>query len=82
MDPTKGCQLVGMWVDPTRFVPKRFEAGEGGGEVYNMLPFGVERRACPGAVLARRVMGHALGALIQCFERERIRHEEINMMEG
>lgn len=70
-----------LWVDPLGFVPERFEGGEGG-EVYNMLPFGIGRRACPGAVLAKRVMGHALGALIQSFEWERIGEDEINMTEG
>ena len=70
-----------LWVDPTRFVPERFE-GEEGGEVYNMLPFGVGRRACPGAVLGKRVVGHALGALIQCFGWEKIGHEEMDITEG
>lgn len=71
-----------VWKDPTRFLPERFEGGEGGGEVYNMIPFGTGRQACPGAVLAKRTMGHALGALIQCFEWDRNGHEEINMRKG
>lgn len=70
-----------LWVDPAMFVPERFE-GEEADEVYNMIPFGIGRRACPGAVLAKRVMGHALGTLIQCFEWERIGHQEIDMTEG
>ncbi|XP_061357359.1 cytochrome P450 81Q32-like [Gastrolobium bilobum] len=70
------------WVEPTRFEPERFERGEGSDVLYNMIPFGIGRRACPGAPLAKRVMGHALGALIQCFEWERIGDQEINMMEG
>ncbi|TKY67833.1 Isoflavone 2'-hydroxylase [Spatholobus suberectus] len=70
------------WVDPTRFEPERFEGREGGEVVYNMIPFGIGRRACPGAVLAKRVVGNALGALIQCFDWERIGHEEIDMTEG
>ncbi|TKY67832.1 Isoflavone 2'-hydroxylase [Spatholobus suberectus] len=70
------------WVDPTRFEPERFEGREGGEVVYNMIPFGIGRRACPGAVLAKRVMEHALGALIQCFDWEKIGHEEIDMTEG
>ncbi|XP_027356206.1 isoflavone 2'-hydroxylase-like [Abrus precatorius] len=70
------------WTDPTRFEPERYERGEGGEKVYDMIPFGTGRRACPGAGLAKRVMGHALGALIQCFEWNRIADEEINMAEG
>ncbi|MED6179925.1 hypothetical protein PIB30_005383 [Stylosanthes scabra] len=72
-----------LWKDPTRFMPERFEVEGGGGEVcYNMIPFGIGRRACPGAVFAKRIMGHTLGALIQCFEFERVGSEEINMKEG
>ncbi|RDX77553.1 Isoflavone 2'-hydroxylase, partial [Mucuna pruriens] len=72
------------WVDPTRFVPERFEnIREGGDEVlYNMIPFGTGRRACPGSALAKRVMAHALGALIQSFHWDRIGHQEIDMAEG
>ncbi|KAJ1410220.1 Cytochrome P450 [Sesbania bispinosa] len=73
------------WVDPTRFEPERFEEGEssGGEEVlYNMIPFGIGRRGCPGAALAKRVMGHALGAMIQSFEWDKIGDEEIDMIEG
>lgn len=55
--------------------------GGGGGEVppYNMVPFGIGRRACAGTALAKRVMGHALGALVQSFEWDRIGDEEIDM---
>ncbi|XP_061357357.1 cytochrome P450 81Q32-like [Gastrolobium bilobum] len=70
------------WVEPTRFEPERFEGEQGCDVLYNMIPFGIGRRACPGAPLAKRVMEHALGALIQCFEWERIGDQEINMMEG
>ncbi|KAK7264035.1 hypothetical protein RJT34_31637 [Clitoria ternatea] len=73
------------WVDPTRFVPERFEGVELGGDihqVYNMIPFGAGRRACPGSVLAKRFTGHALGALIQCFEWDTIEHQQIDMTEG
>ncbi|EOY15810.1 Cytochrome P450, putative [Theobroma cacao] len=69
-----------LWVDATRFMPERFEGGEGEG--CKLLPFGVGRRACPGAVLAKRVVALALGTLIQSFEWNRIGTEEINMREG
>ncbi|XP_058750923.1 cytochrome P450 81Q32-like [Vicia villosa] len=71
-----------LWVDPTRFVPERFEESELDSEIYNMIPFGVGRRACPGSVLAKRFMANAIGSLIQCFEWERIGNEEIDMTEG
>lgn len=69
------------WVDPARFLPERFEGGDGG-EIYNMIPFGIGRRACPGGVLGKRVIGLVLGALIQSFEWDKIGDEELNMTEG
>ncbi|TXG52482.1 hypothetical protein EZV62_021651 [Acer yangbiense] len=74
-----------VWDDPTSFKPERFEGlMEGGHEAYNykFVPFGLGRRACPGAGLANRVMGLALAALIQCFEWERISEEEVDMSQG
>ncbi|KAI4337020.1 hypothetical protein L6164_015482 [Bauhinia variegata] len=73
-----------LWEDPTRFVPERFESRRESGEgaTYKLIPFGAGRRACPGAGLAKRTMGQALGVLIQSFEWHRIGHEKINMAEG
>ncbi|KAI9200331.1 hypothetical protein LWI28_006137 [Acer negundo] len=74
-----------VWDDPTSFKPERFEGlMEGGHEAdnYKFVPFGLGRRACPGAGLANRVMGLALAALIQCFEWERISEEEVDMSQG
>lgn len=69
-----------LWDDPTSFRPERFESGES--EKYRLLPFGVGRRACPGAGLANRVVGLVLGSLIQCFEWERVGEDEVDMTEG
>ncbi|KAL5780170.1 hypothetical protein ACOSQ2_010907 [Xanthoceras sorbifolium] len=72
-----------VWDDPTSFKPERFEGLKGESETYKFIPFGLGRRACPGAGLANRVMGLALAALIQCFEWERIsEEEEVDMTEG
>ncbi|KAG5528597.1 hypothetical protein RHGRI_029327 [Rhododendron griersonianum] len=68
------------WDDPTSFKPERFEVGEVEG--HKLMPFGLGRRACPGAGLAQRVMGLALGSLIQCFEWERVGKDLVNMSEG
>ncbi|KAJ0086697.1 hypothetical protein Patl1_06811 [Pistacia atlantica] len=64
-----------VWEDPKSSRPERFEGLEGEVEAYNFIPFGRERRSCPGASLANRVMGLALATLIQCFEWERISEE-------
>ncbi|KAF3438836.1 hypothetical protein FNV43_RR17111 [Rhamnella rubrinervis] len=70
-----------LWEDPESFKPERFEDGEVD-QVHKLLPFGIGRRACPGAGLAQRVMGLTLGSLIQCFQWERVSDEEIDMSEG
>ncbi|KAL6313247.1 hypothetical protein AAG906_016656 [Vitis piasezkii] len=69
-----------VWEDPTSFIPERFENGER--ENYKLLPFGIGRRACPGADLAHRVVGLALGSLIQCYDWKRISKTTIDTTEG
>ncbi|KAG1368606.1 putative Isoflavone 2'-hydroxylase [Cocos nucifera] len=57
-----------LWPEPTSFRPERLlEAGREK-ELHGMLPFGWGRRGCPGEGLAMRVVGLALGSLVQCFE--------------
>ena len=69
-----------IWDDATSFKPERFESGES--NVNKLMPFGLGRRACPGAGLAQRTVGLTLWSLIQCFEWERISKEEVDMVEG
>ncbi|KAH0853854.1 hypothetical protein HID58_092812, partial [Brassica napus] len=68
-----------LWYDPDCFKPERFEKVE---EAQKLLAFGLGRRACPGSGLAQRIVGLALGSLIQCFEWERVGEEEVDMKEG
>ncbi|PHT56735.1 Isoflavone 2'-hydroxylase [Capsicum baccatum] len=69
-----------LWEDPDGFKPERFEGMEV--EPWKLLPFGMGRRACPGSGLAQRVVGLALGTLVQCFEWKRVSDEKIDLAEG
>ncbi|XP_010059877.3 cytochrome P450 81Q32 [Eucalyptus grandis] len=71
-----------LWKDAESFMPERFDGGQESNEGFKMIPFGAGRRACPGAALGRRVMGLALGALLQCFEWRRVGLEQIDTTEG
>ncbi|KAH7566649.1 hypothetical protein JRO89_XS08G0208800 [Xanthoceras sorbifolium] len=71
-----------LWNEPTSFKPERFESGEGK-EGHKLMPFGMGRRACPGAGLAQRIVGLTLGSLIQCFDWEKVdKNKKIDMTEG
>ncbi|XP_050365905.1 cytochrome P450 81Q32-like [Argentina anserina] len=69
-----------LWEQPEQFKPERFLKNEANG--FQMLPFGTGRRGCPGEGLATRIIGLALGSLIQCFEWERSSDEVVDMSEG
>ena len=72
-----------LWDDADKFKPERFEGDQVQvGYKYKFMPFGLGRRACPGMGLANRVVGFALGSMIQCFEWKRVNDEEIDMTEG
>ncbi|XP_019155006.1 PREDICTED: cytochrome P450 81E8-like [Ipomoea nil] len=70
-----------LWDDPTSFKPERFDNGDEV-ESTKLLPFGMGRRSCPGSGLAQRVVGLALGSLIQCFEWQRVGEEDVDLTEG
>ncbi|PWA57333.1 cytochrome P450 [Artemisia annua] len=66
-----------LWDKPDEFMPERFEVKLE--DKYKMLAFGVGRRGCPGTNLGYRVLGLALGTLIQAFEWKKIGDEEVDM---
>ncbi|KAM3758138.1 hypothetical protein ACB098_01G020200 [Castanea mollissima] len=71
-----------LWEEPTKFKPERFEEINGEREGFKFIPFGMGRRACPGAGMAMRVMSLALGAFIQCFDWEMVGKEMVDMTSG
>lgn len=69
-----------VWEDAASFKPERFQGKQV--EAHKFMPFGMGRRSCPGSALGQRVVGLALGSLIQCFEWERVGLEEVDLAEG
>ncbi|KAK4486122.1 hypothetical protein RD792_008790, partial [Penstemon davidsonii] len=69
-----------VWDEATNFKPERFVGKEV--EAHNLMPFGMGRRSCPGVALAHKIVGLALGSLIQCFEWERVSLEQVDLAEG
>ncbi|KAK6139007.1 hypothetical protein DH2020_027253 [Rehmannia glutinosa] len=70
------------WDDAKQFKPERFEGVEGYRDGFRLMPFGSGRRGCPGEGLAVRMVGSALGSVIQCFDWERVGGELVDMTEG
>ncbi|CDP18761.1 unnamed protein product [Coffea canephora] len=69
-----------VWDDPTSFKPERFEGLQV--QPSKLIPFGMGRRSWPGSGLTQRVVGLALGSLIQSYDWKRIGEEEIDLAEG
>ncbi|KAK8949665.1 Cytochrome P450 81D1 [Platanthera zijinensis] len=72
---------LALWEEAASFKPERFmeTAAVGRG---SMMAFGMGRRRCPGEGVAMRLMGLALGAMVQCLEWRRVGPEEVDMEEG
>ncbi|KAJ4848521.1 hypothetical protein Tsubulata_014453 [Turnera subulata] len=69
-----------VWEDPDEFKPERFEeAALDGHKCSKFAPFGMGRRSCAGALMGMTMTSLPLGALIQCFDWERIGIEKEDM---
>ncbi|KAK4478299.1 hypothetical protein RD792_017588 [Penstemon davidsonii] len=70
-----------VWNEPHKFKPERFEGMDMEREEgYKFVPFGMGRRACPGAGMGLRTISLAVGAFVQCFEWEKVlEHEDLDM---
>ncbi|XWS21255.1 hypothetical protein CRYUN_Cryun30bG0039900 [Craigia yunnanensis] len=71
-----------IWKDPTKFKPERFEGTFEEKEGLRYLPFGLGRRACPGATMGFQLVLLALGAAIQCFEWGKVGSDKVDMTTG
>ncbi|KAL9386010.1 hypothetical protein Peur_023020 [Populus x canadensis] len=71
-----------IWPDPANFRPERFDNPEVARDGFKLMPFGYGRRSCPGEGMALRVMGLALGSLLQCFEWQKIGDKMVDMTEA
>ena len=61
------------WEEPHKFNPERFLGGDTRsylGQDFEMIPFGLGRRICPGMPLARKLIPLILGTLLHRFEWE------------
>ncbi|KAJ4826527.1 hypothetical protein Tsubulata_008708 [Turnera subulata] len=65
-----------VWEEPGEFKPERFEAASQEPRSSKFAPFGMGRRACPGATMGMHITSLPLGALVQCFEWEKIGLQE------
>ncbi|KAG8055561.1 hypothetical protein GUJ93_ZPchr0001g29900 [Zizania palustris] len=61
------------WPEPDKFIPERFLGGETRsymGQDFDMIPFGLGRRICPGLPLSQKLLPLIFGTLLHRFEWE------------
>ncbi|GMI94027.1 cytochrome P450, family 82, subfamily C, polypeptide 4 [Hibiscus trionum] len=78
---------IRVWTDPHEFRPERFLSSNKDidflGQIFEFIPFGSGRRACPGASLALRMLHFILGSFLHGFEvAKRSKIEDIDMTES
>ena len=61
-----------VWEEPNKFKPEIRENEEVCEEGFKFLPFGKDRRACPGTALSMRLINLSLGTMLQSFDWERL----------
>ncbi|KAK1370652.1 Geraniol 10-hydroxylase [Heracleum sosnowskyi] len=78
---------INTWSKPDEFYPERFEDSEIDfkGQHYELIPFGVGRRMCPGMTMALASVESTLANMLHRFDWQLLsgmKHEDINMEEA
>ncbi|KAL0325665.1 UNVERIFIED_CONTAM: cytochrome [Sesamum radiatum] len=72
-----------VWIDPLEFRPERFllehKEVDVRGKHFELLPFGVGRRICPGITFGLRVTQLALASFLHEFEVENVVDKAVDM---
>ena len=80
-----------VWEKPLEFVPERFLAGAAHeatdfqGQHFELIPFGVGRRQCPGVAFGSIVVHLMVANLLHAFDwsfPDEMTHDQIDMSEG
>ncbi|XP_047325105.1 LOW QUALITY PROTEIN: cytochrome P450 CYP82D47-like [Impatiens glandulifera] len=74
-----------VWSDPSEFRPERFLTTQKEidvrGQHFELIPFGVGRRICPGINLGMQIIHFVIATFLQGFEISTLNNEPVDMSE-